>query len=81
MSVSPWFGHFVGRIVGTLVGDVVITKDEIEGLMADLLYVDSPPTGTTVLTEWVKKHADTLGRSYTSELERRKDRTSAYRSN
>ena len=81
VSVSPWFGHFVGRIVGTLVGDVVITKDEIEGLMADLLYVDSPPTGTTALTEWVKKHADTLGRKYTSELARRKDRASTYQSN
>ena len=62
-------------------GDVIITKDEIEGLMADLLYVDSPPTGTTVLTQWVKEHADTLGRKYTSELARRKDRTTAYRSN
>jgi NADH dehydrogenase len=49
--------------------------------MAGLLCVDSPPTGTTVLTEWVKEHADTLGRQYTSELARRKDRTSAYRSN
>jgi NADH dehydrogenase len=67
--------------LGWLVDDVVITKDEIEGLMADLLYVDSPPTGTTVLTEWIKEHAGTLGRKYTSELARRKDRASAYRSN
>ena len=65
-------------MLGTLVGDVVITKDEIDGLMDDLLYVNSPPTGTTVLTEWVKRHADTLGRKYTSELARRKDRCSAY---
>jgi NADH dehydrogenase len=63
------------------VGDVVVTRDEIEGLMADLLYCDSPPTGTTVLSEWVREHADTLGRQYTSELARRKDRTSAYKSN
>jgi len=81
VSVSPWFGHVVGRLLGNLVGDVVITKDEIEGLMADLLYVDSPPTGTTVLTEWIGQHADTLGRKYTSELARRTDRFSAYASN
>jgi NADH dehydrogenase len=60
---------------------VVITKDEIEGLMADLLYVDAPPAGQTALTDWVKSHADTLGRSYASELARRKDPVSAYRSN
>ena len=81
VSVPPWFGYLVGRVLGKLVGDVVITKDEIEGLMADLLCVDSPPTGTTALTEWVKEHASTLGRKYTSELARRKDRASAYRSN
>ncbi len=81
VSVPPWFGHVLGKGLGWLVGDVVITKDEIEGLMADLLYVDSPPTGTTVLTEWINKHAETLGRKYTSELARRKDRASAYRSN
>ncbi len=63
------------------VGDVVITKDEIEGLMADLLYVDAPPAKQTVLTDWIQSHADSLGRHYTSELARRKDRTSAYRSN
>jgi NADH dehydrogenase len=81
VSVPPWFGYAAGRLLGVLVGDVIITRDEIEGLMGDLLYVDAPPTGRTVLTEWITSHADTLGRSYTSELARRKDRRSAYRSN
>jgi NADH dehydrogenase len=81
MAVPPWLGYAVSRLLGVLVGDVVVTRDEIEGLMADLLYVDSPPTGTTVLSEWVREHAGTLGRHYASELARRKDRTSAYRSN
>ncbi len=81
IGVPPWLGYSVGRAVGALVGDVVVTREEIEGLMADLLHVDSPPTGTTALTDWVRTHADTLGRRYTSELARRKDRASAYRSN
>ena len=78
MSVPPWFGYAASRIVGKLVGDVIITRDEIEGLMAGLLCVDAPPAGTTDLTEWAKAHADTLGRRYASELARRKDRTAAY---
>jgi NADH dehydrogenase len=81
MSVPPWLGHAVGWLLGTLVGDVVITKEEIEGLLADLLYVEAPPVGQTALTDWIRSHADTLGRSYTSELARRKDQVSAYRSN
>lgn len=55
-----------------MVGDVLITKPEIEGLMADLLYVDLPPAGETRLTDWVKDHADILGQQYASELGRRK---------
>jgi NADH dehydrogenase len=81
ISVPPRFGYAAGWLLGSLVGDVVITKDEIEGLMADLLHVDAPPAGHTVLTDWTRSHADALGRSYTSELARRKDRVSAYRSN
>ena len=81
VSVPPMLGYVVGRILGQFVGDVVITRDEIEGLMQDLLHVDSPPTGATVLSDWVKAHAQTLGRQYTSELARRTDRLSAYTSN
>jgi NADH dehydrogenase len=56
----------------------MITREEIKGLMADLLHTDSPPTGTTRLTDWIKEHADSLGRKYASELARRIDRTIEY---
>ncbi len=65
-------------VLGKLVGDVIITREEIEGPMADLLYVDSPPTGSTKLTDWAEAHADSLGRRYTSELARRRNRRAAY---
>jgi NADH dehydrogenase len=81
ISVPPAVGYWVGRAIGALMGDVTITREEIAGLMANLLYVETPPTGTTRLTDWVKAHADALGRRYTSELARRRDRVAAYRSN
>lgn len=81
ISVPPWLGYIAASVVGKLVGDVVVTRDEIEGLMGNLLCVDSPPTGTTALTDWAREHAETLGRHYASELARRKDRMSAYASN
>jgi NADH dehydrogenase len=74
-------GWFIGRLIGSLHGDVMITMDEIRGLTADLLHVDSKPLGTTRLTEWVRAHRQTLGRKYTSEMARRIDRHGAYRSN
>jgi len=72
ISVSPQLGYLACSMIGKLVGDVFITREEIEGLMADLLYVDAPPTGTTHLTDWARKHAATLGAVYASELGRRR---------
>ena len=81
ISVSPMLGYVAGSVISKLVNDVLITREEIEGLMANLLYVDSPPAGKTKLTEWSKKHADSLGMKYASELARRRDRETAYKSN
>jgi NADH dehydrogenase len=72
LSVPDWFGYFVGWLVGRFVGDVVITRDEIEGLKAGLLFTQSPPAGETKLTDWAEENAAQLGRHYQSELARRK---------
>jgi len=74
-------GVAAGWVIGKLVGDVMITREEIRGLMDNLLFVDAPPAGNTKLTEWATERAKTLGRHYTSELARRRDRQSEYRSN
>ncbi len=72
VRVSPDFGYRCGLIVGKMVGDVLITREEIEGLMAGLLCVDAArPAGGTKLTEWAKGHAGLLGRAYANELARR----------
>lgn len=78
IPLPPRLAYLVGWAVGRLVRDVVITWDEIQGLMAELLYVDAGPAGHTRLTDWVKAHAATLGRRYASELARRQDRAREY---
>ena len=81
IGVPPRLGYWACRMVGWVVGDVVITRDEIQGLMEEKLYVAAPPLGQTKLSEWMIHHRETLGRRYTSELARRVDRSSRYRSN
>lgn len=81
VSLPPTIGYLAGQILSRLVDDVIITRAEIAGLMSDLLYVDTPPTGHTHLTGWASQHTNTLGHSYTSELARRRDRAGAYQSN
>ena len=57
-------------IVGLLVRDIILTRDEVDGLMAGLLTSDAPPTGTTRFADWLNETAHSLGRHYESELQR-----------
>ena len=70
VGLPPGLGYWACRAAGWVVGDVIITRDEIRGLMEGRLYVDAPPLGATKLTDWITRHRDTLGR-----------RISEYRSN
>ena len=81
ISVSPGLGYWSCRLLGLFLHDVVITREEIRGLMEGRLYMDAPPLGATRLTDWIERHRDTLGRHYTSEMARRVDRVSEYQSN
>ncbi len=78
MRVPPSLGYLVASAIGRCMGDIFLTRDEIKGLMRGLLYVDAPPAGHTRLTDWAAEHADQLGRKYSSELARRRNRTEAY---
>ena len=78
VGVPPRIGYLAGLMIGKLVGDVMITREEIKGLMTDLLCVDAPPAGETSLTQWAREHADRLGVRYASELARRRERTESY---
>jgi uncharacterized protein YbjT (DUF2867 family) len=78
VSVPPTIGYFAGWLLGRLMRDVLLTREEIEGLMQGLLATDSPPAGHTRLTDWARQNAATLGRNYARELARRRDRRRAY---
>jgi NADH dehydrogenase len=81
VNVPPGMGCLLGKLVGWFMHDTFITREEIRGLMTELLYVSTPPTGKTPLTVWMKKNADTLGRRYASELDRRRNRQMPYFAN
>jgi NADH dehydrogenase len=78
LRVSPSVGYAMSRVIGWFMHDTFITRDEIKGLMDGLLCVETPPVGKTRLTDWMRNNAKTLGRTYASELARRKDRKSSY---
>jgi uncharacterized protein YbjT (DUF2867 family) len=70
VHVPPALARLAAAALGLLVRDVVLTGDEIAGLMAGLLVSPDPPTGTTRLSRWLREHAATLGTRWASELAR-----------
>ncbi len=81
VALPPMLAYCACRLCGVLTRDVVITREEIRGLMENRLYVKAPTLGKTRLSQWIQDHRETLGRRYTSEMARRLDRTAAYAGN
>ena len=78
MGVRCWFVHTppsggfaLTEPVGLLLRDVVLTREEVDGLMAGLLTSNSAPTGTTKLGDSLAENMDIVGRSYVSERRRK----------
>jgi hypothetical protein len=51
---------------------VTLTRDEVKGLMADLLVSHDRPTAPDRLSVWVHQNAAELGVRYASEIARRR---------
>ncbi len=59
-----------GRLLSAILGDVLITPEEIGALMAETLVSSSPPACSTRLEDWLAENGGRLGSRYTSELDR-----------
>ncbi len=58
------------RSLGALLGDVVLTADEIRGLSAGLLVSHEPPRGSIRFGDWLTTHAPEIGARYANEVRR-----------
>lgn len=70
VTVPPMLLLLAARLMSPLLRDVVLTKDEVAGLRANLLVSRGPATGSTRFTDWLSRHAGELGREWASELAR-----------
>ena len=70
VHMLPAAGFAATRLIGLLLRDVVLTRDEVDGLMAGLLTSHAAPAGTTRLAGWLEENPDNLGGEYVSELRR-----------
>lgn len=70
IHANPGLAFYAAKLIEPVVGDVLITRDEIAGLMANLLISQKPPTGHTHLGNWLEQNVDSVGKKYASELNR-----------
>jgi len=72
IPVPPIVGWAVGKVVGAILRDRVITRAEIKGLMQGLMATDAEPLGKIKFSEWVATNGAALGVKYHNDLKERK---------
>lgn len=70
VRMPPAIGIALGRAIGLAVRDVLLTREELRGLMDGLLTSEQAPNGPTRFTDWLDLHRDEIGLAYSSELRR-----------
>lgn len=70
IHLPPSMALTLSRLIGLALNDVVLTRDELTGLMADLLVSREPPLGKTSLRDWLASNAEACGTKYASEIRR-----------
>jgi nucleoside-diphosphate-sugar epimerase len=70
LPFPPSLALLAARAISPFLGDVMLTREEVIGLMDNLLVSSQPPTGTTKLSEWLAQNAHLMGARYSSEVGR-----------
>jgi NADH dehydrogenase len=70
IHAPPWIALSAAWGLKPMLRDVIVTAEELNGLMSEVVMSEEPPKGSTRFGDWLGEHADHLGRTYASELRR-----------
>ncbi len=70
IPIRPSLALLAAQTLSLLVGDVLLTREEVDGLMANLLVSSETPLGKTRLADWLETNKEQVGKRYASELKR-----------
>jgi uncharacterized protein YbjT (DUF2867 family) len=70
ISVPPRLALLAAQFISLFVQDVILTPEEVEGLMANLLVSKAPPRGKTAFKDWLETNKDKVGAKYASEIKK-----------
>jgi NADH dehydrogenase len=70
VRTPPRLTILLGKLAGLLVNDVILTGNELRGLMGEYLISEQAPNGNTRFSEWLRQNREMIGMAYSSELGR-----------
>jgi NADH dehydrogenase len=70
ISVPPRLALLAAQFLSLFAGDVLLTPEEMDGLMAGLLVSKEPPLARTHLADWLEANVSKVGKNYASEIKR-----------
>ena len=70
IPLPPLLALWAAQFLSLFVKDVMLTPEEVDGLMANLLISKEPPRCKTSLRVWLEENKSTVGSQYASELVR-----------
>jgi uncharacterized protein YbjT (DUF2867 family) len=70
ISIPPRLALLAAQFLSLFVKDVILTPEEVDGLMANLLVSKEPAHARTLFKDWLEANKNTVGMKYASELQR-----------
>jgi NADH dehydrogenase len=70
ISVPPRLALFAAQFLSLFVGDIILTPEEVDGLMGNLLVSKEPARAKTAFKDWLNSNKQTVGTKYASEIQR-----------
>lgn len=70
ISFPPRVALSAAQFLSLFVQDTILTPEEVDGLMANLLVSTEPPRCKTSLHDWLMDHKASVGKEYASEIAR-----------
>jgi len=70
ISLPPRLALFAAQFLSLFVQDVILTPEEVDGLMGNLLVSKEPARAKTAFKDWLNTNRETVGTKYASEIQR-----------
>lgn len=70
ISLPPRLALLAAQFLSLFVKDVILTPEEVDGLMANLLVSKEPARAKTAFKDWLEANKNLVGMRYASELQR-----------